>query len=254
MSELLGLTGAIGSGKTTFAELLCNVAQDHASYETWRLVAEIADVFNQALKAELGYETSNSQIELANQILIWLPEAIAESLHRNVSWKDLAISKHTTLQHPELYEKLFLYLKKISVNPKLLDSKITDHNKEEFRPLLQWIGGYLVVKVDKSVWFEELMNRIQLRNPATSLVVVGGVRYHNNAEMIRENDGKIIRIERPNLYASNTDVTEVERGNINPDAVVHNNGTIAQLQILAENLINDLTAGALQKNYFAKTL
>lgn len=251
MGELLGITGAIGSGKTTFAELLCNTTEDHAHYEVWHLVAEIATVFNQALKAELEYETTSDPIELANQILIWLPDAISEILHRDVTWSQLAIKKHDTLEHPELYQKLFTYFDAIRQNQKLPSATITHRNKEMFRPLLQWIGGYFVAKISKTIWYDELMRRIELHDANTSLVVISGVRYPSDASVVRAHNGKIVSISRPHATSQSADVTEVERSSIKPDIVVINNGLIAELQILAEKIIDDLAANNVKRRYEA---
>src|SRR5687767_8520754 len=103
MSEIIGLTGGIGSGKSSFAKALAECEPNHAIYETYQLVAEIADAFNQALKAELAFQTARNDIELANQALIWLPDIIDERLHRDVSWSQLAVKRHATLVRPALY-------------------------------------------------------------------------------------------------------------------------------------------------------
>lgn len=251
MGELLGITGAIGSGKSTFASCLADTTEDHAIYETWQVVAEIAAAFNQALKAELAYETAGSPLELANQVLIWLPDAISENLHHDVVWNQLAIVKHDTLTRPELYEKLFAYLKQVDKDRALLDTPLTDATKEHFRALLQWLGGYLVAKLSKTIWYDEMMRRVQLRNPTTSLVIIGGVRYTSDAVVLREHGGKIIGVERPGTNPQPADVTEAERSGIKPDIIVVNNGTIGQLGTLAETLVNDLAAGQAGDRYIA---
>ena len=253
MGELLGIMGAIGSGKTTFARYLTDTTPNHAYYETWRVVAEIATAFNQALKAELAYETTNNSLELVNQVLIWLPEAISEHLHHDVVWNQLAIAKHDTLLRPSLYEKLFVYLKIVEKKPKLLDTSITPEVKETFRPLLQWLGGYLVVKISKTIWYDELLRRIELRDPTTSLVVVSGVRYTSDAEALRNRSGHIVAIERPGLAKTKPDVTEAERATIKPEVTIANDGTLEQLRTLAETFANDLMAGDLKKSYAAAT-
>jgi energy-coupling factor transporter ATP-binding protein EcfA2 len=251
MGELIGITGPIGSGKSTFARCLATMEPDHAQYETWHVVAEIATAFNEALKAELAYETTNNDIDLANQVLIWLPDAISEYLHHDVVWNQLAFTKHDTLTKPELYEKLFAYLRAVEKKPSLLDTKLSDETKEEFRVLLQWLGNYLVVKISKTIWYDELMRRIQLRDPTTSLVIVSGVRYPSDAEVLRAKGGRVIAVERPGHDASSNDSTEAQRNEIEPDARIVNNGTPEQLQQTAEALWNDIAGGTLQKRYAA---
>lgn len=254
MSELLGITGAIGSGKTTFAHCLANTVSGHAHYEVYQLIAEIAGAFNEALKAELAFETTSNDLELTNQVLIWLPDAVSEHLHHDIVWNQLAIVKHDVLAHPELYQKLFEYLAIIRKNPMLLNVAITTETKKQFRPLLQWLGGYLIAKISKTIWFDELLRRIEQRDPTTSLVVITGLRYPSDAAVVRAHRGKIIAIERSGSNTSNSDVTEASRVLIEPDTTINNNGTLKQLQMLAETVWDDLQAGKLVKYYDAKTV
>ena len=251
MGELIGITGAIGSGKSTFAACLATTNPSHAHYETWYVIAEIADAFNKALKAELAYETTGDHIELANQVLIWLPDAISESLHHDVVWNQLAITKHDTLTRPELYEKLLAYMAIVQVKRRLLDTPLTDETKEQFRTLLQWLGGYLVAKLSKTIWYDEIMRRIALRDGTTSLVTIGGLRYPSDAATVRAHGGKIIAVERPDAKLRGHDVTEAERSLITPDITVINNGTLEQLQVVAEAIMNDLQAGKPKQRYNA---
>lgn len=249
MGELLGITGAIGSGKSTLAKALAAVEPNHAMYETWQVVAEVAQAFNTALKAELAFETTAKPIELTNQVLIWLPDAISEHLHHEVAWNQLAINHRDSLANPKLYKKLFIYLKTIGHNHKLLDQPITKDNKETYRPILQWIGGYLVAKISKTIWYDEIMRRIQLRNAHNSMILVAGLRYPSDAEVIRANGGRVIAIQRPGQTTANSDVTEDERDSIKPDITVINNGNAKDLQNLTTQLWNDIAAGSPGKTY-----
>jgi energy-coupling factor transporter ATP-binding protein EcfA2 len=251
MGELIGITGAIGSGKSTFAACLATTTPSHAHYESWYVIAEIADAFNKALKAELAYETTGDHIELANQVLIWLPDAISECLHQDVVWSQLAIRKQDTMAHPELYEKLLAYLAIVQVKRELLDIPLTDETKEQFRTLLQWLGGYFVAKLSKTIWYAEILRRIDARDATTSLVTIGGVRYPSDAQAVRDHGGKIIVVERPDAKLRGHDITEAERHAIAPDITVVNNGTPEQLQVIAEELMNDLQAGKPKQRYSA---
>jgi len=253
MGELLGITGAIGSGKTTFARYLGNVTENHAIYETWEVIAEVATEFNGALQAELEFETTNSDIDLANQVLIWLPDAISEHLHHDVVWNQLAITARDANAHPELYQKLFDYIDAVKKNPRILGMAITEANKETYRPILQWLGGYLVAKISKTIWYDELLRRVQLRDPTTSLVIVNGVRYESDASAVRAAGGKIVRITREAERVS-SDVTDAELGLIGPDVTIKNNGSLQQLQTLASNFTNNLDAGKPELHYEAATL
>lgn len=252
MGELLGITGAIGSGKTTLAGCLAKAEPDHATYETGQVIAEVADAFNQALKAELAYETSNNPIDLANQVLIWLPDALSEHLHHDVVWNQLAITKHQTLVRPELYQKLFAYLAQAKASPQLLEHRLTPQNKKDYRALLQWLGGYLVGKVSKTIWLGEILRRVELRDNDKRLVVIIGLRYPSDAEVVRAHGGRVIAITRPGAKKPERDVTEDQRAAIKADIVVHNNGSPEDLQILAETIWRDIGIGKPRPLYRAK--
>src|SRR5262249_7021564 len=161
-------------------------------YETSQLVAEIGDAFNQALQAELEFATARNDIELINQALIWLPDTIQEKLHKDVSWSQLAVKLHSTLVHPALYRKMFAYMKQAHANPKILSKQITVTNKAEYRSLLQWLGAYLIAKIGKTVWYDELISRIQKREAKKDLVVICGIRYPSDAAVVRNAGGIIV--------------------------------------------------------------
>lgn len=240
MSILLGITGAIGSGKTTFADFLAEAEPSHRIFETWHVVGEIATAFNQAVKAELEFEISKNNLDLANQALIWLPDAISEYLHFDLVWNQLAITKRGMLENAALYEKLWTYLDLVRKNPKLLSATITSENKETYRPILQWIGGYLVAKASKTIWYDEIFRRIDLREKDTNLVIINGVRYPSDAEVVRLHGGKIVEIQRPSTNVDLGDPTESARGEIEADIIVENQGAVDDLAKKAYSLVNDL--------------
>lgn len=251
MGKLVGITGAIGSGKTSFATALAKHEPDSAIYETFQLVAEIGDAFNQALKAELEFATARNDIELINQALIWLPDAINERLNKDVSWSQLAVKLHSTLVHPTLYRKMFAYTKQAHANPKILSRPITAKNKAEYRPLLQWLGGYLIAKAGKTIWYDELLRRIKANDSKRRLVIICGLRYPSDAAMVRNAGGKIIGIRRAGTLPTVADVTEVRRHLIKPDAVVVNNGSLKDLADLAKAMCADLNTPKLKGRYAA---
>jgi hypothetical protein len=253
MGQILGITGDIESGKSTFANFLRRTEPSHAIYETGEVVAEIAEDFNRALSGELAFETTTNNVELINQALIWFLEAINERLHQDVTWNQLAITKHQLAVHPELFEKVFIYIDAAKQDPKLLDTSITAENKNTYRPLLQWLGGYLVAKISHTIWYDELFRRIELHDSDKKLVVIGGVRYPSDAQCVRDHGGLIVSIERPGNQADTTDITEQDRSGIKSDIAIVNDGTLEELQVIAEQLYGDLGAGKILQNYNAHT-
>jgi hypothetical protein len=252
MGYVLGITGNIGSGKSTLAAFLCDQEPSHARYETSELVAEVAEDFNRALSGELAFETTTDDIELVNQALIWFIESISEKRHRDVPWSQLAVTKHAIASRPELFEKLFIYVGASKKEPQLLDARITSDNKDSYRALLQWLGGYLVARIGDSIWYDELFRRVNLYDADKSLVVISGVRYPSDAQCVRDNGGIIIGVDRPQLESDTTDVTERGRSDITPDTIIINDGSLEQLQTTTEQLWFDIGAGKVKPTY--KTL
>lgn len=251
MGELLGITGAIGSGKSTLASLLGDTVQNHAHYETSGPIIEVANRFNQLLEAELNFETATDDTELINQVLIWMPDVLAEHLHHDTTWNHLAITPKDAHAHPEQYEKLYSYLARVHKDLAIVEHTITAENKTDYRDLLQWLGGYFVAKISPTIWYDELFRRIELREVYTALVTIGGVRYPSDAQMVRNHGGRILRIVRPGLADDTHDTTETQRSAIEADITVVNNGTPEQLQKLAETIWNDIAAGAPKATYQA---
>lgn len=249
MGELLGITGNIGSGKTTFSLFLGELVQNHAVHETNVPIIEVANRFNQLLEAELNFETTDDDMELVNQALIWMPDVLTEHLHFDTTWSHLALTPKEQRAHPKLYEKLFVYLAAVRGNPKLVERSITSQNKSDYRPLLQWLGGYFVAKLSPTIWYNELFRRIDLHDSRCDLIIINGLRYPDDAAILRSRSGRVIAIERPDSLVNSSDITETERHAITPDIIVRNNGSLDQLQKTATHLWNDIASGKPQKTY-----
>lgn len=250
MGELLGITGGNDSGKTTLAGLLGQLVENHAVYETGELVIEIGNRFNQLLEAELNFDTTDDDTELVNQALIWMPDVIAEVLHHDTTWNHLAITLKDRHARPELYDKLYGYLHAVKQDHRLIEHTITSENKTLYRPFLQWLGGYFVAKISPTIWYDELLRRIDLHETHRDLIIINGVRYISDAAILKGRGGRIVSIKRPRVEHQ-ADVTESEISRIHPDITVHNNGSIADLQRLSETIWNDIAAGAPHREYYA---
>ena len=251
MSELIGITGAIGSGKSTVAEFLGQLVQNHAHYETSGPIIEVANRFNQLLEAELNFETTDEDTELINQVLIWMPDVVNEHLHRDTTWTQIAVTTKDQRIHPELYEKLLAYIARVRGNHALAEKTITHDNKNDYRDLLQWLGGYFVAKIGPTIWLDEVFRRIDLHEQFRELILISGIRYVSDAAVIREHGGHVLQVARPGSVADIHDVTEAERSRIEPDITVVNNGSLAELQLVLETVWNDIAAGNAKAEYRA---
>jgi len=155
---------------------------------------------------------------------------------------------------PNLYGKLFSYLKTAKQNPAILDKPITIKNLATYRTLLQWLGGYFISKINKNIWYNELMRRVDNHDGTKSLVIVCGVRYPSDATTIKKRGGKIIAVQRPGIKAKVSDLTDINEATrhiIRPDHTILNNGKSKDLQLAAENIWRDLGAGKAKSRYTA---
>ncbi len=246
---ILGITGSIGHGKSSLAEAFAGVEPQSVHLESFEVIAEVIN----AWQARTPILPGPHDIETLNQWVQLLPDVLTQTVHVSVDPAQLALKLDDISAHSELYEKLFLYLRTGQQHPELLHATISSENKYLYRPLLQWLGGYLVAKVDPGIWYRELMRRTSdAKAQGTKLSTIGGVRYPSDAEIVRTGGGHIIAINRPLLVDQDTrDPTERERKKIKPDSTVVNNAGLSELAACARQIFADLQLGKLHKQYVA---
>lgn len=84
-------------------------------------------------------------------------------------------------------------------------------------------------------------------------MTIGGVRYPADAACLKNAGGLVLQLSRPHLTSRDPyDITERERDLIRPAAIIHNNGTLYDLERCAERVWADLQRDALQPLYYAK--
>ncbi len=247
---LLGITGAIGHGKTTFASYLAQQNPQAYQTESSHVIAEVADRLNKFFVWE---SPRQQDIVSVNRWLAHLPAIASAVTHARIAVDDVTITEQDIVNHPRDYEKLWDYLATAHKNPEITSEYITSYNKQAYRPLLQWLGGYLVKHVDEGIWYNELVRRgSQAETYGCQLFIIGGVRFPGDAKIVRDAKGIIISIERPGVAVTDAkDPTERERRLIQPDATIVNNGSLEQLLEVSVRLYQDILAGNLQKQYFA---
>lgn len=244
---LIGLTGPIGHGKTTFASAIEKLVRKVRHFESSLIIAEVADAMHKELKEPIDpYD-----LDALNQWLKSLPEILTKVTHTYCAFEQIKLEDKEIQQHPIEYQKLIMHVENLRRNFTLAHQKITDENKETYRPFLQWLGGYLVQKVDKGIWYNEIVRRVQLaQNEGVELCVVGGLRFPNDATILREAGGIIIKVYRPgHLQNDMLDPTERERENINVDTTIASEGAIEAVEKTAKLVLDDIQAGNLQHTY-----
>lgn len=247
---LLGMTGPIGHGKSTFAKAAALYEPSYIHLESSMIIAEVANELHKSMRALPKRDNVNN----INDWLKSLPDILKKTVHANCTYGQIKLDINKINQHPIEYVKLFLHIQNLTSKPDLAKHKITKENKEVYRPLLQWLGGYLVRRVDDSIWYKEIVRRVKkAEQDGYKLCIIGGLRFPQDATCLRIAGGIIIKVYRPDhLQYDMLDPTERERDNIKPDSTIISNGTIDDMSRCTKQVLNDLAGYHLQKNYYTK--
>ena len=244
---LLGMTGPIGHGKSTLAHALKELEPASTHLESSLIIAEVANAMHAAIRtAPDPYD-----IESLNNWIRVLPAILLQTVHAKTTFEQLKLTQAEVEQHPIEYQKLILHVENLRRQPELISQEITRENKESYRPLLQWLGGYLVQRVGKGIWYDEIVRRIyKAQSRGCKLCIVGGLRYPSDAALLRQAGAIIIKVYRPgHLQNDMLDPTERERDNIPVDSKIASDGTVEDVKRCAATVLEDLKANRLQTSY-----
>lgn len=244
---LVGITGAIGHGKSTFAEALHVYEQNLLHLETNMPIMEIANY----LQSRWHPGISLRNIETVNTWLEVLPIAVERAVRRQIDGGSVHITKDQLTENPVEYEKLGAYLDMLSSNPALASTIISTENKVAFRAILQWLGGYLVARIDSQIWIGEVIERAhEFGEQGGTLAVIGGLRFPIEAETVRGAGGVVVKIDRISTeIVDQQDPTERERDGIIPDCTIANSGSVVDLVEIAQVFVDDLRSNEVKKAY-----
>jgi hypothetical protein len=243
---IIGLTGGIGHGKSTFGQYLANNATTHGQWESGELIAEVAT----ALRASKLPSPQPDSLNAINGWLEPLPAILDKTVHVQVT-RPIILTRSDLAGDSPYFIKLLDYLRLAQADPIHQHNPITSENKETVRPLLQWLGGYLAKTIRDDIWYQEIIRRVNA-TPNLQIALIGGVRFPADAACLRAAGGKIINITRPRLDQPDLqDLTERERGLIRFDSTIYNDASLEQLQTCAQQVYHDLTTGRLVVDYRA---
>lgn len=245
---LLGITGPIGHGKTTLADMLAKHEPSTVQTETSIIISEAVNQLN-----DFWNENPPTPDDLAsvNAWLAHLPTILEHVAQKSFSLEQFTITQTDVEQHPDTYSKLWEYITDCQQDGSLISQPISAETKPRYRSILQWLGGYGVTKLDPGIWYDELLRRSQeAKNNGCQLYIVGGVRFLSDAERMHQAGGTILEITRPHTIEIDTeDPTERERATLPVDIRLSNDGSLEDLERKAVKVLNDLKAGNPQPNY-----
>lgn len=241
------MTGPIGHGKTTLANAVAELVPQTVRFESSSIVSEIANAWHATLKEPFDpYD-----LDALNNWVKRLPEILENKLQVHCTFEKLKIEAKAIEYHPIEYQKLLLHAENLQRDFTMAKHDITADNKEAYRPLLQWLGGYLVNRVNPGIWYNEIVRRVKLAEESgAELCIVGGLRFPEDADILRKAGGIIIKVYRPgHLQNDMLDPTERERDDIVVDTTILSNGTIDDIKPFAKKFLEDIRNNTIQHTY-----
>jgi hypothetical protein len=113
--------------------------------------------------------------------------------------------------------------------------------KDFFRPLLQWWGTEFRRNLCGNDYWVNRMRRQLKQHSLSDYIFVTDVRFPNEAELIRENGGVVVRVDRGDFIAdenANKHATETVMDNYKFDEVIRNDGDLNQLEAAVKEFLS----------------
>ena len=152
---IIGMTGPISHGKTTFADAIEKIEPSTIHLESSLVIAEVIN----ELHASTDKIPSPYNIDSINEWLKPLPSILLDVLGVKSNVEQISIDQSDADKHPIEYDKLMLHIEGLQRDPSLINETINANNKESYRAILQWVGGYLIKKVSSDIWYDEIITR-----------------------------------------------------------------------------------------------
>ena len=113
-----------------------------------------------------------------------------------------------------------------------------ESNKSRFRPLLQWWGTeYRRELSGESYWIDSMRTRLGNIPSDFKFVFITDVRFPDEAQLVRELNGSLIRVERGGVHTDQHSTETVMDDYDDYDCIVNNFGGLPQLAFEARMLI-----------------
>lgn len=184
---IVGFGGAAGSGKTTAANMLLEIAQPIQSEH---------------------FEFSDSIMQIGRSLLA-----------------DISNNQNS---RPEDYKDILsdAYIKSLRSGEL---AELTHETKNQYRPLLEWLGRSAIVMVSPTVWGDILRHNVDTSLQAGNrLITIGGVRTTADRDLVSKLSGSMVRMVR-NLPGRIQLDTEYQLSEWTADYTVFNENTKDEL-------------------------
>lgn len=250
---IIGITGAIGHGKTSLAQAFLRQVTPAEHTESSILIAKAADQLNAYYPATRPQSSDPSSI---NAWLMNLPDIIRDVTGFAGDIPAVRMPTGPTLKPHTDFDKLYEYLDVVAANHSIVTQTITPENKESYRPILQWLGAYITKHISPTLWYDKLVQQAHgAEANGCKLFIIGGVRFPSDAQVIHQADGYVVAIERPNVSQRDAhDATEAFRSMVPVDTTIINDHSLGALDSAVQQLWHDIQQDNIQKRYHASQL
>ncbi len=216
-------------------------------FESWSLIAEVANQLNHCCDLS---KVLHSDLDSINAWLSSLPSIVESTLNQTIPASEFILTQNLIDNDPDMYSKLLKYVGQIEASPDLVKADITEENKDLYRPILQWLGGYLYSK-SPDIWYKEVVRRIS-STANIDLTTVSGLRFPGDGKLLKTLDATLFKINMKSKSKINLDdPTERESDDIQADSIIYNNGSLKDLHELMNKVWADLQSDSVKPEYSA---
>ncbi len=209
---VVGFGGAAGSGKTTAANMLIDIAQ---------------------LSRHEHIEFSDPIIEAGQMWLNAIPDDASDiTSQRSELLKVLGISSINNPTQDDLLTLNEAYARKISEGS--IVRNLSLETKTLHRPLLEWIGRSAIQLISPNVWSDIVYSKVSTAKvTGIELVTIGGIRTVADKQVVTRSSGSVVSLHRD---GSSNLLSEYQISQWSAEFNVINNGTLSELRHKIENI------------------
>lgn len=117
-----------------------------------------------------------------------------------------------------------------------------EEHKDKFRTILQWWGTEFRRDMShKEYWTSRLIQKcVKLKHEGCEFILIPDTRFHNEADVIKNVGGLLVRVTRNTLATVDNHPSEREQLEIKVDETIINSAGLSELKQAAEKLAEKL--------------